>query len=55
MSLLEKPRNLAIMAALWCLIVGIFSFWIGYSIGSQPQQIIVHLDAPLVVQPTVKP
>jgi hypothetical protein len=51
----ETPRNLAIVVgAVAALCAAIFGT-LGYKLGSQPQQIIVHLDAPLVVQPAVKP
>jgi len=47
----ETPRNLAILIGAVAAIAGV----LGFKLGSQPQQIIVHLDAPLVVQPAGKP
>lgn len=54
MSWFETTRGLAVLTALVTVAAGAFAFWVGYGIGSAPpQQIIVHLDAPLI-QPAPK-
>jgi hypothetical protein len=46
----ETPRNIAIMLGAWAAIMAAIFGVLGYKIGSAPpQQIIVHLDAPLVL------
>jgi hypothetical protein len=50
-SIWEHPRNIVILVGAVAAIAGV----LGFKLGSVPQQIIVHLDAPLVVQPAVKP
>lgn len=45
---MTTPRNIAIMTVCVAVAAGVFAFWVGYSIGSRPQTIIVHLDAPLL-------
>jgi hypothetical protein len=45
----ETPRNIAIMLGAWAAIVAAVAGVLGYKIGSAPpQQIIVHLDAPIL-------
>lgn len=44
----EHPRNFAILLGVFAAAVGTVAGITGYKIGSAPQQIIVHLDQPLV-------
>ena len=44
----ETPRNVAIILGAWAALMAAIFGVLGYKIGSAPpQQIIVHLDAPL--------
>lgn len=49
-SFWETPRNIALLLT---AVAGVAGF-LGFKLGSQPQQITVHLDAPLIVQPPAK-
>lgn len=44
----ETPRNFAILLGVFAAVVGAVAGVTGYKIGSEPRQIIVHLDQPLV-------
>jgi hypothetical protein len=55
-SIWENPRNIAILVGATAAVIGAIAGWTGYRIGSAPpQQINIHLDAPLTVTPAVKP
>jgi hypothetical protein len=48
----ETPKGFAAVIAALAITIGAIAGVLGYKIGSAPpQQIIVHLDAPLLVQP----
>lgn len=49
-SFWETPRNIALLLT---AVAGVAGF-LGFKLGSQPQQITVHLDSPLIVQPPAK-
>lgn len=51
----ETPRNLVIIIGTIVAATAGIAGVVGFKIGQNPQQITVHLDAPLVVSPTVKP
>jgi uncharacterized membrane protein YpjA len=50
MNWVETPRGLAIILCVVAVFSAVFGFWTGYQIARTPQTILVHLDAPLVLQ-----
>jgi hypothetical protein len=53
--MLETPRNIAILAVVVAVLSGVVTGTLGYmlaQIPSQPINVNVHLDAPIVVQPS---